>query len=310
MKKVLICLLALSCLILSGCDILHTHSYDMDYYVYDEEFHWQQPTCEHQDALKDKGAHTLNSDSVCTVCGYKSDSTANTNIFVEGNFRGEHDDVVYYLDVKLIDSEDFCEDDNILRDESQKAPNNCFEVNLRSFDNDSLGATYYNFGYLQNVDGDSNIFADENGNSITPQVDKDGLPSYAVKFDNAEIQFSVYEIVAEVDLNNYEQVITRGVAAAVKDNAINGSVRFSDKDFFICENYQITVEYEVVSGSLVIAQGEATVNKGENAAFPFTYEVNSTDQGQMLIATLSVRIISAAGSVEFDDELLRRLFIN
>ncbi len=159
-------------------------------------------------------------------------------------------------------------------------------------------------------DSNSNIFADENGNSIAAQVDKDGLPSYAVKFGNAEIQFSVYEIVAEVDLNNYEQVITYGVAATVKDNAIKGSASFSDKEFFICENYQITLEYEVMSGSLVLAQGEATVNKGDNATFPFTYEVNSTNQGQMLIATLSVRIISVAGSVEFDDELLRRLFIN
>ncbi len=233
-----------------------------------------------------------------------------TPTFVEGNFKGELNGVVYYLDVKLLDSEDFCEDDNILRDESQKAPNNCFEVNLRSFDNDTLDTTYYNFGYLQNIDGNSNIYADENGNSITAQVDKNGLPSYAVRFGNAEIQFSVYEIVAEVDLNNYEQVITYGVAATVKDNEIKGNVRFSDKEFFLCENYQITVKYEVISGSLVIAQGEATVNKGDNASFPFAYEVNSTNQGQTLIATLSVRIISVAGSVEFDDELLRRSFIN
>ncbi len=70
MKKFLICILALSAIAFSGCG--HRHAYDMDYYVYDSAYHWHQPTCEHQEEVKDKGEHTLNDEGVCKVCGYNS----------------------------------------------------------------------------------------------------------------------------------------------------------------------------------------------------------------------------------------------
>ncbi len=81
MKRILICLSVLLCILLTGCNLVHTHSYDMDHYVYDEAFHWHQPTCEHQDAVKDKDAHTLNSEGTCTLCGYKSNGAAHTHTF-------------------------------------------------------------------------------------------------------------------------------------------------------------------------------------------------------------------------------------
>ncbi len=72
MKKHLFGILVLFCLLLTGCTFLHMHSYDMDYYVYDEEYHWHQPTCKHQDAVKDKGVHTRNPEGICTVCNYNT----------------------------------------------------------------------------------------------------------------------------------------------------------------------------------------------------------------------------------------------
>ncbi len=44
------------------------HSYRSEY-TFDDNYHWQEPTCGHTDAIV-KQAHTFNQDEVCTVCGY------------------------------------------------------------------------------------------------------------------------------------------------------------------------------------------------------------------------------------------------
>ncbi len=101
MKRVFIYLLVLSCLLLTGCDFLHTHRYDTDRYVCDEEFHWHEAICGHADAVKDKGEHALDSDGVCTVCGFKSDNdvtdkndTEHTHTFDTDTY--EYDNVYHW----------------------------------------------------------------------------------------------------------------------------------------------------------------------------------------------------------------------
>ncbi len=83
MKKFILLLTTLLCFFtlcmgLTACDKgevepssvpSHGHSYS-DEWSQDKANHWHTATCEHTDAVKDKAEHTLNSEYVCTVCGY------------------------------------------------------------------------------------------------------------------------------------------------------------------------------------------------------------------------------------------------
>ncbi|MEG9430397.1 MAG: leucine-rich repeat domain-containing protein [Christensenellaceae bacterium] len=49
------------------------HSYKAEY-VYDDNYHWNETTCGHTDAII-KQAHSLDNNGICTICGYDEHST-------------------------------------------------------------------------------------------------------------------------------------------------------------------------------------------------------------------------------------------
>lgn len=83
MKKLIAALLAgtMLCMSLTACggttdnggttgdETPHTHTFE-EGWTWDETDHWHKATCEHQNEVSEKNAHTM-SDGKCSVCGYE-----------------------------------------------------------------------------------------------------------------------------------------------------------------------------------------------------------------------------------------------
>ena len=59
----------------------HTHTYS-ETWSNDNEYHWHEPTCEHETAIKDKAEHTFKN-NICTLCGF-SDSKISYTLNKDG----------------------------------------------------------------------------------------------------------------------------------------------------------------------------------------------------------------------------------
>lgn len=79
-SKILAFALAVCTLFLCACGTNHVHTYSEEW-MYDENFHWQVPTCGDTNEVGNKSGHNFSSDGVCHLCGYSKNGAKESEFY-------------------------------------------------------------------------------------------------------------------------------------------------------------------------------------------------------------------------------------